>query len=121
MIAQIHNLKTGKLIALPIELGALLAHADDKTISTLGDIGLKLGLAFQIADDILDVEGDEAELGKPIGSDEENQKSTYPALLGLAESKKLARQVIDESNAMLADLPYNTQIFQEIGSVPVTE
>ncbi len=57
----------------------------------------KIGLAFQIIDDILDIVGDQEKLGKDIGSDQENEKSTYPSLLGLEESRAIARRLIQES------------------------
>ena len=63
---------------------------------------MNIGLAFQIADDILDIEGDQALLGKNIGSDEDNQKSTYPLVLGMEKSKRRAASLIDEAVSLLA-------------------
>ncbi len=90
----IHSHKTGALIRAAVmagaELGLSLIHISKKQLEIFGE---QLGLAFQICDDILDVTGDEKTLGKPIGSDEKNQKLTYPALLGLEESKKMYAEV----------------------------
>lgn len=119
-LQKIHHHKTGRLLAVPLEIGARLAGANDDVLDQFHEIGMKLGLAFQIADDILDIEGSEAELGKPIGSDEANQKATYPALLGLNESKNLAAGLIDECKNSLTSLPYDTTILQSIADYVIT-
>lgn len=93
-LEYIHTHKTGKLIAVSIAGGALLAGGSDEQIKALTDYGKNIGLAFQIADDILDIEGDEKELGKTLGSDIDNKKLTYPALLGMKESKDLAARLV---------------------------
>lgn len=92
-LQHMHHCKTGALIMLSLRCGALLAEADEATLNALTEYGRNLGLAFQITDDILDVTGDEQALGKPVGSDEANQKSTYPALLGLEKARALAGTV----------------------------
>lgn len=80
---EIHALKTGELIRFAIFAGAYLANATDEQLHYLKQYAYYLGLIFQVQDDILDVSGEEEKLGKPVGSDELNEKSTYPKLLGL--------------------------------------
>jgi len=87
-LEQIHELKTGQLIRFAIDAGAYLAGATEKQRNCLKTFSHYLGLIFQVQDDILDVVGDVDKLGKPVGSDEANEKSTYPKLLGLDGAKK---------------------------------
>jgi geranylgeranyl diphosphate synthase type II len=100
-IEFIHRRKTGALIRCSVRFGALLAGAAEKELSALTTYGEKLGLAFQIVDDILDVSGDQSKLGKSVGSDEKNLKATYPAAIGLEASQIEADRLIDESIAAL--------------------
>ncbi len=97
-LKTLHRLKTGRLIAVSITSGAKLVCQDKKKIEALAVYGEAVGLAFQIADDILDIEGG-VELGKDIGSDIANGKATYPALMGLdgakAEAQRVCRLAID--------------------------
>jgi geranylgeranyl diphosphate synthase type II len=90
-------MKTGALINAAITAGAILGGGTSKQIRHLHKYAQNIGLAFQIIDDILNVEGDPALLGKAVGTDEERKKSTYPALLGLAESRKLAANRVKEA------------------------
>ena len=90
-----HSLKTGALIGASVVTGAILSGATEAQQSDLEKFSAKIGLAFQVADDILNVEGDPDLLGKAIGTDANRQKSTYPALLGLHESKEYARNLVD--------------------------
>lgn len=87
------ELKTGELIRAACALGCVCAGADDKKIAAAEKYAHDIGIAFQIVDDILDVTSDEETLGKPIGSDEENQKSTYVSLLGIEKSRKTAEEL----------------------------
>jgi len=89
-LEQLHLMKTGALINAAIKTGAILGGGTLEQIQHLDSYAQNLGLAFQITDDILNVEGDPALLGKAVGTDEQKKKSTYPALLGLEESRKLA-------------------------------
>ena len=89
-LEAMHTKKTGALIRAAVALGAITGNADPTTRKQLDDYAQALGLAFQIVDDILDVESDTATLGKPQGSDAERAKPTYPSLLGLAQAKALA-------------------------------
>lgn len=87
-IRFIHRLKTCALIEASMMIGAVLAGANEDQIAVVEEAAREIGMAFQIQDDILDVIGDELELGKPIGSDEENQKTTYVTLLGLEPAQE---------------------------------
>src|SRR5690625_327631 len=82
-LEEIHALKTGKLLEFGITAGAYLGYASKEQLKFLNEFSYYLGLIFQVQDDILDVTGDEDKLGKPVGSDLDNQKSTYPSILGL--------------------------------------
>ena len=94
-VEYIHTHKTGALILASLQAGALLGGADSRTFAALTRYGECAGLAFQIADDILDVVGEQSLLGKDIGSDVHRGKATYPALLGLAESRRRAEELRD--------------------------
>ena len=91
----IHNHKTGALIRSAARMGAILAGADFKLLNTASRYAENLGLAFQIVDDILDVQGDEEKLGKPVGSDQERNKNTYPSLHGIKRSRELAEERVE--------------------------
>lgn len=101
---EIHTRKTAALIRAALRAGALLAGADAAALAAIGAAGERLGLAFQIVDDILDVEGNLEELGKTAGSDERKRKATYPALHGLDASRRRARMLIEEAKAALLPL-----------------
>ncbi len=100
-LRYIHAHKTGALLTASVLAGAMLAGADAAQIDALRTYGEHIGLAFQIADDILDVTGDEAKLGKPVGSDEERDKATYPKLFGLDESRRRARAEVEAAQNAL--------------------
>ncbi|MBD3402462.1 hypothetical protein GF420_06180 [candidate division GN15 bacterium] len=100
-VEYIHTHKTGMLIRGSVRIGALLANADRETLDRLTAYGLKIGLAFQIIDDILDIEGDQRKLGKQVGSDTKNQKATYPGVIGMPASKEKASRLIDQALALV--------------------
>lgn len=96
-LEAIHRLKTGALLAASLRLGGLAARADTVTLTALGDYGRAVGLAFQIADDLLDLTGNTALLGKTAGRDVDLSKATYPALLGLEGARARANQEVGEA------------------------
>jgi geranylgeranyl diphosphate synthase type II len=93
-VQYIHTHKTGALIKAAVKAGAILGGADERGIAAMTSFGEAIGLAFQIADDILDIEGTTEELGKDAGSDQERGKATYPAVVGLADSKRRAAELM---------------------------
>jgi len=99
-LTQMHQLKTGRLIRASVKGSAITLGADTGTVERLGDFGAELGVLFQIIDDILDVTGSDAELGKPSGSDERHGKATYVSVFGLDRARELA----DESHARVREL-----------------
>lgn len=103
-LEYIHTRKTGALMLASVQCGALLGAADELVFSALTRYGSAAGLAFQIADDILNVVGDSATLGKSAGSDAERGKATYPALIGLEASRDRARELKDLALAALEPL-----------------
>ncbi|TWT58041.1 Farnesyl diphosphate synthase [Thalassoglobus neptunius] len=93
----IHRRKTGHLLAASLLMGGRIARADDETLECLKIYGESVGLAFQIADDLLDVVGDSAKMGKHVQKDADHGKSTYPGLLGIETSRLKASQLIDQA------------------------
>lgn len=100
-LRKIHMGKTGALFCAAIRSGAILAGAKEEELAALTLYAERFGLAFQITDDILDVTGDEAAIGKPVGSDVRNEKATYVTLTSLEEAKKLAKDAVNEAVAAL--------------------
>ena len=96
-LRKMHMGKTGALFRAAIRSGAILGGASEAKLAALTTYADCFGLAFQITDDILDVVGDEAVIGKPVGSDERNEKSTYVTLTSLAEAKKLAADTVQQA------------------------
>jgi geranylgeranyl diphosphate synthase, type II len=101
MLDYIHLHKTAALIRAALRVGAQLAGGRPDQVEAISRAGQALGLAFQIVDDILDVEGSLAELGKSAGSDERKKKATYPSLHGLPASRQRARELIEETKRLL--------------------
>lgn len=108
------KLKTGALIKCSAVLGCLCAGADENKTSACIEYAEKIGHAFQVVDDILDVTGDEKELGKPIGSDAGNNKSTYVSLLGLEESRKLAAALTEEAISAISCFGSEADFLKEL-------
>ncbi|MBB5021679.1 polyprenyl synthetase family protein [Desulfurispira natronophila] len=92
-----HEHKTGALLRSCLTSAAIACEATTEERNLLDCYGYNIGLAFQIADDILDIEGDEETLGKPVGSDAQNRKSTWPALVGMANARKTMESLVDEA------------------------
>lgn len=107
-ITNIHRRKTGALIRGSVRIGALLAEADEPQLHRLTSYGEQVGLAFQIIDDILDIEGDQRLLGKQPGSDTKNQKATYPGVVGIEAARAEASRLIDSALAQFG--PYEDNL-----------
>ncbi len=93
----IHTRKTAALISASVVSGAILVGGEDPQVKALASYGQNIGLAFQVSDDILDIEGNSQELGKNVGSDERQGKITYPTLIGLSRSKKIQRELVEQA------------------------
>jgi geranylgeranyl diphosphate synthase type II len=104
-ILTIHKLKTGALISAACILGCIAANADEKQIEAASRFAYYLGIAFQIKDDLLDVQGDEEELGKPVGSDAKNDKTTYVTLVGEKKAEKDVRKLTQSALNQLEAFP----------------
>jgi geranylgeranyl diphosphate synthase type II len=100
-LREMHERKTGALIRAAAVSGAIMAGADEQAAAQVDEYARELGLAFQIVDDVLDVEGDAATLGKTAGKDAASEKPTYPALYGLERSKQLAAECLTRSLTIL--------------------
>lgn len=109
-LEYIHEHKTAKLLAFSIIAGAIIAEASIEEINKLKEFAYHIGIAFQIKDDILDVEGDEEKIGKPVGSDEENKKTTYLSVLSLEGAKKKLSEHIETSKAILQTCSINNEL-----------
>nr|WP_269800837.1 farnesyl diphosphate synthase [Pseudoalteromonas spongiae] len=107
-LEQVHKLKTGALLKSAIKMGALAGNANELEIAALARYAEAIGLAFQVQDDILDVEGDTHTLGKPQGSDIEANKATYPALLGIEGAKDKARNLVNQAINALSEIDADT-------------
>ena len=103
-LEAIHRRKTGALLLAALRMGGVVAGADASAMGALETYGRDVGLAFQIVDDLLDVHGDEAKMGKRVNKDSDLGKWTYPGLLGVEESRRKARRLADEAVAALAPL-----------------
>lgn len=108
-LTQLHRLKTGALIKAAVELGLLAApNCSNQDKALLLDYAEKIGLAFQVHDDVLDITADTEQLGKPQGSDLAANKSTFPSLLGLDGARDVAQSLYNDALTAIAKLPYNS-------------
>lgn len=115
-LEYLHTHKTGALIQASIRAGALIAKAKEEELAALTRYGEKIGLAFQIVDDILDVEGKAEELGKSPGRNNKKNKATYPALLGLEEAKRRAEELVTEAQEALSPLGEKGKFLRTLAS-----
>ncbi len=113
-LEYIHIYKTGFFFKACIRVGAILSEANQDQLSALSRFGSHIGLAFQIVDDILDITGDEDLLGKDVGSDQDRNKATYPALFGLEESKRKAEELVEQGIANLGEFDERAEPLREI-------
>jgi len=113
-LRHLHAYKTGALIRVSLRVGAILGGADAVQLNALTAYGEHLGLAFQIADDVLDVAGSEEALGKPVGSDAAKDKSTYPALVGLERARALGREAAASAVGALAPFGEEAAVFRAL-------
>lgn len=113
-LEYIHRNKTGALYKVSVRAGAILSGARDEQLAALTTYAENLGLAFQIKDDILDIEGDEKKIGKPVGSDVKNKKATYPALFGLEESRARALQAAERALVSLQTFGAEAQFLRSM-------
>ena len=114
MLDYIHLTKTAALIVSAVRAGAQLGNPDNELLENLTVYAENLGLAFQICDDILDVEGSEEEMGKKAGMDSVNKKATYPGLYGLEESKKRLNNLTDTAVDALSQYYDNAEVFTRL-------
>lgn len=113
-ILYIHTHKTGALIEAAMRIGAVLAGAEQSVLEKISVYALDIGVAFQIQDDILDVVGDSAELGKPVGSDEASGKQTYVTLHGIEASRAEVARLSGEAIGILRELPGDSAFLETL-------
>jgi geranylgeranyl diphosphate synthase, type II len=118
-VQYIHTHKTGALIKASVKAGAILGGADGPRLDAITRYGEAIGLAFQIADDILDIEGTTEEIGKDAGSDEARGKATYPAVMGLAEAKRRASELVEMALDALSSFDEKADPLREIAKYVV--
>lgn len=110
----IYALKTGALLEAAMMIGAVLAGADDEAVKKAGEVALLVGMAFQIQDDILDVTSTTEELGKPVLSDEKNQKTTYVTLYGLDAAAQKVKELSERAVSLMHEIPGENAFLEEL-------
>ncbi|WP_212040714.1 MULTISPECIES: polyprenyl synthetase family protein [unclassified Bacillus (in: firmicutes)] len=113
-LESIHARKTGKLLTFSVAAGAMLAGASDDDIEKLREFSYHIGIAFQIRDDILDLEGSEEKIGKRVGSDTANEKSTYPSLLTLSGAKEKLHEHITRAKEIVSNLQLEQKLLHDL-------
>jgi geranylgeranyl diphosphate synthase type II len=119
-LEYIHTHKTGTLIRASVRVGALYARAGKRHFTALTHYGEMVGLAFQIADDILDITGKQEEIGKDVGSDIKKGKKTFPSFYGLEESRRRAVEVVDKAVTALKDFDRKADPLRELAKYIIT-
>ncbi|HWR73966.1 MAG TPA: farnesyl diphosphate synthase [Nitrospirota bacterium] len=119
-LEYIHTRKTGALIRAAVRAGAFYARASEKRLKALTRYGEMTGLAFQIADDILDITGTQEVLGKDIGSDLKKGKKTFPAVYGVEDSRRRAKEVVDHALEALKDFDRKADPLRELAKYIIT-
>ena len=115
-----HSLKTGALLRASLRAGAILAGAGEELLEALGRYGAAFGIAFQVTDDLLDLGGDEAEMGKRAGSDRRKRKATYPLVLGVEEARRAAEEAASAAAREAAALGPRAWMLEELALMVVT-
>lgn len=110
----IHMNKTAAIIIGCMRAGAIIGGASEIQLENITKYAKNIGLSFQIVDDILDVVGDEAKLGKKVGSDIDNEKSTYPSLIGLEKSKEIAKNLIEEAKLSISNIDKDSEFLNSL-------
>lgn len=113
-VQYIHTHKTGALMKASVKAGAILGGANKEALAAMTKYGEAVGLAFQIADDILDIEGTTEQIGKDAGSDEARGKATYPAVMGIADSKRRAQELVDIALEAIAPFGEKAEPLREL-------
>ncbi|WOJ96778.1 polyprenyl synthetase family protein [Congregibacter brevis] len=113
-LKKIHALKTGALITAALVMGGIVGEASASQVATLRVVGDKIGLAFQIIDDVIDVRSDSTTLGKTAGKDAAAGKTTYVALMGLEAAESAALELYQESLSLIAEWDENTEVLREL-------
>ncbi len=113
-LENMHRRKTGDLITAGLKFGAIISNANPEQTGALEQFGRALGLAFQIRDDILDVTGDEQAIGKPVGSDKVNKKSTFVSVYGLDEASRKLDQLLEVALDSLEGLGPNAELLRDV-------
>ena len=114
LLEKMHHKKTGELLSCAVDLGAIVAQCSEQDRTTLKVFSQAIGLAYQIQDDVLDVEAPVGILGKQQHSDSEKNKPTYPAIIGLQESKNAYQALYLQANDCLSDLSMDAQVLQRL-------
>ena len=119
-LKDMHRMKTGALMSACVKMAvATSAVESEATRNALDVFADRIGLAFQVKDDILDIEGDTDVIGKPVGSDQEMSKSTFPALMGLESARQYAEDLISEALTTLAGIPYDTDALEALAKYTI--
>jgi geranylgeranyl diphosphate synthase type II len=116
ILEYIHVHKTAKMFRCAAVMGALCSRATDEQVEALAQYGLKVGLGFQIADDILDISASSEQLGKTAGKDVKAAKCTYPAVVGIEKSRQLERELADQAVAALESFGSKAQVLRQLAS-----
>jgi len=119
-LREIHSRKTGALITASVQAGAVLGQCNPDQFNALTEYGIQIGLAFQIVDDLLNVEGTAEQLGKAAGSDAARNKVTYPALFGLDETRKKAEKAVSSGLAALEDFDDRAEMLRALAQYIIT-
>ncbi|MGG4168625.1 polyprenyl synthetase family protein [Rossellomorea vietnamensis] len=119
-LENIHVHKTGKLLIFSVLAGGIISGVSENELKLLERFSYHIGLAFQIQDDILDIEGSEEMIGKPVGSDESKHKSTYPSILTMEGAKEKLQFHLDEALTALTNLSFDSSLLEEIARLIVS-